>query len=1268
MDAPDELARGEQTASGMDFLAGGGELGARMRALDWSKTSLGTPARWPLSLKTTLRIVLTARQPMFVWWGDELVNLYNDAYKAILGDKHPAALGQAAAVVWREIWEQIGPRAASAMRENEGTFDEAMLLIMERHGYQEETYFTFSYSPVPNDQGGTGGIFCANTDDTRRIIGERQLALLRELASTTADARTFEQACALSAVSLATDPHDLPFAMIYLVDAAKRRAVLAGMSGIEPGHAAVPEVVDLDADPGWPFDEVIRTQTACVVPELAARFGRLPAGAWPRPPERAVVAPIAPSGHAGQAGLLVAGLSPFRLFDDGYRGFIELVAAQIAASFGNARAYEEERSRAEALAELDRAKTAFFSNVSHEFRTPLTLMLGPLADLLAEPADRMARRQRETLTVVHRNGLRLSKLVNTLLDFSRIEAGRVQAVYEPVDLSAFTAELASAFRAGIEKAGMRLVIDCPPLAEPVFVDRDMWEKIVLNLVSNAFKYTFEGEICVSLRAEQGAAVLAIRDTGTGIPAAELPSIWNRFHRVEGARGRTQEGSGIGLALVHELAKLHGGTVAVASRFGEGSVFTVSIPLGKGHLAADRIGGTRTLARTTLGAGPFVEEALRWLPDAGAGEEDPGFVATGEAPLSAIRGPRATVVLADDNADMRGYLRRLLAPHHEVIAVADGEEALRAVRERRPDLVLTDVMMPKLDGFELLRALRADPGTAATPLIMLSARAGEEARLEGLRAGADDYLTKPFSARELLARVGGTLELARTRREAVRREAELKAETIGVLESISDGFLALDAGFQTTYVNARSERLFGRPRADLVGRAIWDLWPSAAGAEVGAELRRAMTARVATRLESFHEPWGRWFEVSSYPVQRGGLGVYLRDITDEKRALEILTEADHRKDEFLAMLSHELRNPLAPIRNSLFILERAAPGGEQALRARAIIGRQIDHMTRLVEDVLDVTRIARGKIRLQRERIELSELVRRTVEDHRPLLTSFGVALSLDAGDRALWVDADGTRLVQVVGNLLQNAIKFAGRGGRVRVEVTPDDPAGQVIIRVSDTGVGISPELLPRLFQPFMQAPTTLDRSRGGLGLGLSLVKGLVELHGGHVGARSDGPGLGAEFTVRLPLVTPAAQPGAPAPPASRAPPGPPRRRVLVIEDNLDAAESLREVLELDAHEVAVAHDGPEGVAMARELRPEIILCDIGLPGLDGYAVARALRSDVALRGTLLVALSGYAQPEDRQRSQEAGFDHHLAKPPDLDELAALLGGKSPPATPRSAA
>jgi signal transduction histidine kinase len=444
------------------------------------------------------------------------------------------------------------------------------------------------------------------------------------------------------------------------------------------------------------------------------------------------------------------------------------------------------RAANEKLAELDHAKTAFFSNISHEFRTPLTLMLGPLEDALAK-RDSRSPADRETLNMVHRNALRLLRLVNTLLDFSSIESGRIQAVYEPIDLAVLTADLASIFRSAVERAGITLNVDCAPLSEPVYVDRDMWEKIVLNLLSNALKFTLQGGITVRLARADAMAELTVADTGIGIEPHELPHLFERFHRVHGAKGRTFEGTGIGLALVKDLIKLHGGSVSVASVYGRGSTFTLRLPLGTAHLPADRIGASATPVATATGAAPFLEESLRWLPDrvqpaAATADVNVEGLASSAQRRAELRsaagtgaGPRPRVLFADDNADLRDYVGRLLEAVYDVHAVADGEAALAAALAAPPDLVLSDIMMPGLDGFELLQALRKEPKTATIPVILLSARAGEESRIEGLEAGADDYLTKPFSARELVARVRTNLEMARSRRESVRLEERLKAE-------------------------------------------------------------------------------------------------------------------------------------------------------------------------------------------------------------------------------------------------------------------------------------------------------------------------------------------------------------------------------------------------------------------------------------------------------------------------------------------------------------
>jgi PAS domain S-box-containing protein len=853
---------------------------------------------------------------MFIWWGEQLVHLYNDSYTAILGAKHPAALAKPAPVVWSEVWDVAGPRAEFAMHHDEGTYDEALPFIMLRKGYPEETYVTFSYSPIPDDRGGFGGILCPASEDTPRIIGERQLALLRELPGRTADARNWRDACRLSAKAMETNSNDLPFALIYTMDRKGGSASLTAASGIGCINNAPPEALTLDNPDLWPLEEVCEKRGACMISDLTAVKHALPLVFGYRV-QQAIALPIALSGEVDTNAVLIAGLNPLRAVDDGYRSFLEMVAAGILAAMVNAETYEAERRRAEGLAELDRAKTVFFSNVSHEFRTPLTLLLGPLEDELREHPTENSR-----LVIAHRNALRLLKLVNTLLDFSRIEAGRIQAVYEPTSLGAYTAELASVFRSAIEKAGLRLIVECKSVPDPVYVDREMWEKIVLNLLSNAFKFTFEGAVSVSLRQVGEMVELSVRDTGTGIPANEMPCLFERFHRVKGARGRSLEGSGIGLALVQELVKLHGGAVRVESEVDRGSTFTVTIPLGTAHLPADRI-ESAPLTSTALRGEVYVEEALRWLPEL----RSPDLGTQQEAHLrmsaktTARPAPFASenstprILLADDNADMRDYVGRLLREHYHVDAVIDGMEALKTARERTPDLVLADVMMPRLDGFGLLKELRADKRLKTVPIILLSARAGEEARVEGVESGADDYLIKPFSARELVARVDAHLKMSRLRAEGetALRESEERMR------------LAIRATRMVTWewIPSIDRVTTSDSFADVYGL------PALAGAEEGfalllAEDREAHTAKVrkiAAEGGSYNSEFrirraddGRvvWLEERA-EAQLGSdgnvnrvIGVTL-DITERKRSEE-------RQSLLMSELNHRVKNTLATVQS------------------------------------------------------------------------------------------------------------------------------------------------------------------------------------------------------------------------------------------------------------------------------------------------------------------------------------------------------------------
>ena len=800
--------RAARTSSLHAVPAGAGALGRLIQEYDWSRTPLGPMENWPQSLKTSVDLMLNSQHPMWIGWGSDVTFLYNDAYIQVLSlAKHPWALGKPAAEVWAEIWNICGPLADKVFQKGEASFMNDVRLFMNRGNHLEETYYSFSYSPIRDEFGNVAGLFCPSTEVTPKVLNARRLRTLSELSANALLQRTMDAACTAASAILAKNPDDIPFSALYLIDSTGQHARLENTSGIAPGLSLLsPSSVDLangSSDQiAWPLAEVVRSGKWRRIP--VNNLEGLPLGPAQQHLSEALALPLISQGGDRPLGVLIAGVNPTRRLDAEYQTFYELIAVQVATAIQNARTAEEERGRIEALAEINRAKTAFFSNVSHELRTPLTLILGPVADLLGDRQHGLSPLVKNQLEMVGRNGSRLLRLVNTLLDFSRIEAGRMEAVYEPTDLAALTSELVSAFRSVTQKAGLHLELDCPPLTAPVFVDRDMWEKIVLNLVSNAFKFTFDGGITVSLKETGEAVELRVRDTGVGIASEELPRLFERFHRVDNTRSRTHEGTGIGLALVDELVKRQGGTVRVESTLGGGSTFIVCLPRGKAHLPAARIGGTRSLESTAVGAAPFLEEAMRWLPDGELAE----FRDLLPEPLAALQptqdsaarfgaqetasSERARILIADDNADMRQYLVRLLSQQYDVQSVPDGRAALEAVRESAPDLVLTDVMMPNLDGFGLLNELRSDPNTKTLPVLLLSARASEDARVDGMQQFADDYVVKPFTARELLARVGTHLKMARVRAEAAELERRLRLQGDQERKRLRESFILAPA--------------------------------------------------------------------------------------------------------------------------------------------------------------------------------------------------------------------------------------------------------------------------------------------------------------------------------------------------------------------------------------------------------------------------------------------------------------------------------------------
>jgi signal transduction histidine kinase/DNA-binding response OmpR family regulator len=1003
-----------------------------------------------------------------------------------------------------------------------------------------------------------------------------------------------------------------------------------------------------------------------VVDDLPAAFAPLPGGAWPDPTTAAILAPLTTGASEGPAGVLIIGASPRRAVDDEYRQFVLRAASHISAALTTVTAYQLERTRAEALAQLDRAKTVFFSNVSHEFRTPLTLMLGPIEDALGSPSKALTG---VDLDATHRNAVRLLRLVNTLLDVARIESGRTPAAFQPIDLAALTRDYASTFRAAVERAGLGFVVDCPTLRSPLYVDPSMWEKVVLNLLSNALKFTFDGEIRVTLRESDDVVELTVADTGVGIPDEELPRLFERFHRVENTRARTHEGSGIGLALVHDLVQLHGGSIDVESRLGEGTRFTVTLRSGVDHLPADRVVAAAAAVSDTAAAQAFVAEAMGWVSDEAATLRN--------ADVADSTGEHCHVLVADDNADLRDYIMRLLSGMCVVTAVKDGEEALAALRARSFDLLVTDVMMPGLDGFELVRRIRSEPSLKSTQVIMLSARAGEESRVEGLEHGADDYLVKPFAARELVAKVASRLGQANARRQMLAerdRLRELLSQVPAIVNFLSGPDLMIEFAHPLA-VKAAGGR-------QLEGKTLLEAFPEFRGQPFAETIHRVFRTGEAVSVQEGHVPMDRtnsgriedtYWNSMYLPVRTEsgtveGVMTFDIEVTEQvlarrrleeqtaalTRAHETAESANRVKDEFLAMLGHELRNPLSPIATAVQLMRLR--GAE--FRELAVIERQVGHLTRLVDDLLDVSRITRGKIALNRVPTEICEAVARAVEIASPLLEQRRHRLNLDVPTKGLVVYGDRERLAQVLSNLLTNAAKYSNLESPILV--TARSIGTRVELRVKDVGIGIEAPMLGLVFDAFVQEGQAIDRARGGLGLGLTIARTLVTMHDGTIRAESAGAGYGSEFIVELPMsATPAQSEESVVAHATEVMPSQ-GLRVLVVDDNTDAAELLTQTLQHLGYELAIAHDGPSALERARHFQPDVAVLDIGLPVMDGYELAERLKNINTGSAPTLVAVTGYGQDADRNRTAAAGFAHHLVKPVNIQQLTDLLDRLSP--------
>ncbi|SDD49487.1 His Kinase A (phospho-acceptor) domain-containing protein [Dyadobacter soli] len=991
----------EQTT--LEFLAGGGEMGRRIREFDWHTTGLGSPGGWPQSLKTCIRIMLSSKQPIWIGWGPMLLKFYNDAYIDIVRGKHPHALGEPASVVWKDIWKDIEPLLTRAMERDEGTYVESRLLIMVRSGFPEETYYTFSYTPVLGDDGRPAGIICYNTADTERIINERALKTIQML-DTLGEKKREDEVFAQVGKALSANSLDFPFAVLYRISEDGEQASLVATSGISSTDKHLDAHIDLTVH-GTHYEQLVSTVRENRMTEAINRghWKHLAKGGWDVTPKYVVYLPIQSANRAFPLALLAVGLNPYRKFDEAYRNFLQQIADRIALGLGNVMAYEEEQRRLHILEELDKAKTLFFTNISHEFRTPLMLMLGPLEELMNRKVTEWSEGERAKVEVTHRNALRLLKLVNTLLDFSRMEDGRGHARFVRTDIASYTRNLAANFRSVIEKAGLKFEVaaDTDAIA---YVDQQMWEKVVFNLLSNAFKYTLNGKITLTLEMREGHIRLSVRDTGVGIPAHELPHMFERFHRVQNSGGRTYEGTGIGLSLIKELVGLHGGDIGVESTEGKGSCFTARIPEGKSHLEASQVYEENPEIDEAI-SDFYVREAESLLASSEREKQD-----------NECREDRhgECVLIADDNADMREHIRSLLGTQYKTLTASNGAEALGLIRRYRPVLVLSDVMMPEMDGIALLKAVKSDPAVCHTPVILITARAGEESRIEGIEIGADDYIVKPFSSKELIARAQAQIRMS------------------GERNRITD------------------------------------------------ELERQVEQRT-------------------------------QDLLNANRELE----------SFNYVASHDLQEPLRKIQTFIHLIERNNFDSELSKGYFQKIYLSAQRMGELIQSVLSYSRLSENGEALQV--VDMNKVI----ED---IKVDFELAIqekeALVIGENLPVVRANLLQMNQLFSNLISNSLKFsttqpeirvtAGRDTGRDIPLVPKELADRTYhhICVRDNGIGFEPEFSEKIFALFQRLHRKHEYA--GTGIGLSIVKKIVEQHEGFVSAESH-PGEGAAFHIWLP-------------------------------------------------------------------------------------------------------------------------------------------------------
>jgi len=1115
-----------------NFLSSGGEMGDRIRNMDWNDTTVGPIESWPQSLKTALSICLNATMPLSIIWGKELVQFYNDAYIPIAVGRHPNILGGTVPNNWPDTWDAIKQYFENVFL-GKPSYVEDALLVTYRNGIEEECYYTMSFSPIRDESGEVGGVFHAILETSVEVIHERRLQTNRLLASELAGAKSISDIHEQAAQVFGSNLYDIPFSIFYRLSDNQNTLDLLFSTGIDQSNTIVAEQVLLNKDTEYllPFQEVIKKGEAIILQDFANDTEAIIAEPWQVAVQKTILLPIYLPGKTSPYAIYVAGLSPRLVFDNNYRNFFDQLTNQVSTALANVKAFEEERKRVKALAEIDKAKTLFFSNVSHELRTPLTLMLATIEQLQTNEGN-------EELSMLHRNSLRLLKLVNSLLDFTRIEAGRLKATYQAVDLSQLTRDYASVFRSAIEKAGLSFELDIPSLERAVYLDVNLWERIVFNLLSNALKFTYDGGIKVQLQENSEAFHLVVEDSGTGISKNELPKLFSRFHRIEGVKSRSHEGTGIGLAMVKELVKMHGGQVEARSQLGQGSRFIITIPFGKDHLPQEQIRQRAPEERSSLNALPSLEDDLYWLQD---GSEDvPSKTYDSEQFTDSASEDAANILIVDDNADMRYYLSRILSNKYNLRVAADGQQALEMIVQQLPDLVISDIMMPRLDGLGLLKAIRQDPEIKALPIIFLSARAGEEAKISGLEAGADDYLVKPFSARELLARINTQLAMSALRKEIhekeleVLREGESQRANLKRIFQQTPAAIALLKGDELSIelANPKMCQIWNKNIDDIINKPVFEAIPSLKtkghdfiihDAIASGEPYEINELPIDIKLNA--KTKSLYVNLVYQPLKNAkgevdGIIAVMIEVNEQVLARQELEKMNRELiavnadlDNFVYTASHDLKAPILNIESLIKILLPQIPeetlSSPQMSKVVQMIETSIERFKGTISDLSEIAKVQK-EAKESIKKVNLEEVVNEVILD---------LELSIQQSEAEVITNIEDCpeivfspkNLRSIIYNLISNAIKYASPDRKPKVHIHCHQTYTDLLLSVKDNGLGIDLNNSKELFTMFKRLHTHVE----GSGVGLYIVKRIIDNAGGKIEVESE-PGKGSTFTVYL--------------------------------------------------------------------------------------------------------------------------------------------------------